>query len=112
MLTNEQVKIFTNKKARVMAAKLLADYRNAVKAKTEWTARTMELGNVVSADTAQIIDDGATQDGRPIATCNNLLGNIQTFFDYVAWCEANDSQRVNQWLALVAEDLTESDPPL
>lgn len=106
MLTNEMIKKFSNEKMRTQAKRFLNEYHNSKKIQTEWNARIPELGNPITAGISETIDDGATEDGRPIIVGNDILGNIQAVFDFIAFCEANDSARINQWIRMVSEELT------
>lgn len=99
MIENPQVIRFSNERARVFADMLSSTYWMAKELIANYYADP-ELGNTLIANMGEALDDGATQDGRPIVTGNDLLGIVTRASDLVDDLEADNNAKLNTILAV------------
>jgi len=99
MIENTQVVKFTNEQARILADAMLSAYRTACVVIQFYYANP-SLGDTLTTGIAEVIDDGATMDGRPIATGNSVLGIITRASELKADMEANNNAKLNTLLQL------------
>lgn len=91
---------FCNDKVRVWATRCLRLYRMAQAVKDEWYVRG---GDAFIPDGAEVVDDGADQDGRPVITGAQVNKLMELMEGFIATVQAGT--RLADLQAVTAETL-------
>jgi hypothetical protein len=97
MNTNAQAVRFCNEVVRQNAEKKLGLYFSDKAMVDTWNGQN--LSSVIPNDST-VIDDRATEDGRPIATNSGVTNIITRAIENIADMEANSNAKLNTLIAL------------
>src|SRR5438105_15069051 len=89
--TNAQAIAWSNTRARRMADLLESCYQAAKKLVGEWNAQNL---SAVIPNDANIIEDGAATDGRPLCKDSDVNNIVTRAQDYRPWYEGGSSPTV------------------
>jgi hypothetical protein len=100
-VSDPEITIFSNARARPMADERVRDYNNAKRFKLEWDTRglTAKIPNDATA-----IPDGAITDGRKQITGADLFNLYNRCADIITDFEAASSAKLNQLLRISVND--------
>jgi hypothetical protein len=97
MITNKQAVEFTNLQVRVFAHVALSAYKTAKELIANYDGKAQDgLGQTFTSAMAEVVDDGADKDGRPIATGNDVLTVIQEANQLIADMEGSNFARLRK----------------
>jgi hypothetical protein len=99
VITNAYAIRFCDERLRVVADQMATTYYSCKKLVQEYYANP-ELGTAFTDGIAEVVDDGATADGRPVITGNEALGIVTQAAAYVDLMEANGNSVLNVVLAM------------
>lgn len=94
-ITNPQAITFCNEKIRTAADKLAKAYNFANMVMDEWNA--LNMGSIITTGAGEV-EDGASADGRPVITADNVLALTYRLSDMVTDYEADSNLKLNSIL--------------
>jgi hypothetical protein len=93
MITDPTVIRFSNEKIRASSDKYVQLYNWAKNVVNLYVAQ--DIGNLISGDEAEVLDDGSSVDGRPLITGQDLLNVITNLQTFISTSEANSNAILN-----------------